>query len=78
MGDGQERLPEQHEDDQVHPEWFEDEDEVLESCDGSCVTIEALCSECDCLRKHFFVSDFCIECCECGESSEVSEEFGKR
>ena len=78
MSDWQKGLLGQHDDDQVYPEWFGDEDEVLESCDGSCVTIAFWCPVCNCLRRHFFVSDVCVECCECGNPSEVSEDFGKR
>ncbi len=39
-------------------------------CYDSCVGVVAWCPECDCERKHIRISQFCIECCECGELTE--------
>lgn len=41
--------------------------------DGPCVSLGAWCPDCDCNQKHIRISEFAIECCECGEISETTE-----
>ena len=41
--------------------------QILESCDGSCMTVRRWCPKCDCIRKHIYISDIYVECCECFE-----------
>jgi hypothetical protein len=44
---------------------------VVEACDGDVHSTMAWCPDCNARRKHIFISQFAIECCECGEISEV-------
>lgn len=41
-------------------------------CYGPCVELDAWCPECDGERRHIRISQFCIECCECGELSDTT------
>lgn len=45
------------------------ESEAIEACDGSCVTVNAYCPECDRHAKHVMVSDTVRECLTCGALS---------
>ena len=55
----------------IHDYYKEVDPGPPEGCDGPCIQINAWCPDCDCEQVHIRISQFCIECCECGELSEL-------
>lgn len=44
--------------------------DMLEACDGSCISEQHWCPECDRQTRCIRISQFCVECCECHEPIE--------
>lgn len=54
-----------------------DPQEIQEGCDGSCISVNLWCCECDQCTRHVMVGEFVAECQECFEPRLTAADAAK-